>query len=276
MKLSRAALGLVGVRWYSYSDGEGRRLLGDPAWALSLSYLAAIGAAEAVTALYDLQLGVIFHALLMGLLLLHSALVGPSPLQRLLLTLALAPLVRIVSLGLPLAPFPQVYWYLLTGAPLVAAAVVAMWVLGTPWRAVGLSLRGWAWQPPLALAGVGFGAAEFYILRPAPLIAEMEWRQALLPALILFLATGFAEELLFRGVVQRAALDALGIGGLVYGALLFAILHLGYLSALDVAFVFGVGLLFAVAVYKTGSLAGATLSHGLTNIFLFLVFPFLL
>jgi len=37
-----------------------------------------------------------------------------------------------------------------------------------------------------------------------------------------------------------------------------------------------VALFFGYSVHKTGSILGVTLSHGLTNIGLFLVFPFLL
>jgi uncharacterized protein len=53
------------------------------------------------------------------------------------------------------------------------------------------------------------------------------------------------------------------------------VLHLGYHSALDMAFVFGVGLFFGFVVDRTQSILSVTLSHGLTNIMLFLVVPFL-
>jgi len=36
------------------------------------------------------------------------------------------PLIRIVSLGMPLGDFAQMDWYILTAAPLFAAAVVAV------------------------------------------------------------------------------------------------------------------------------------------------------
>ena len=56
--------------------------------------------------------------------------------------------------------------------------------------------------------------------------------------------------------------------------MLFAIMHMGFHSVLDVLFVFGVAMFFGWVVKKTGSLLGVTLAHGLTNIMLFLVFPF--
>jgi len=96
-----------------------------------------------------------------------------------------------------------------------------------------------------------------------------------LPALILLFSTGFLEELLFRGIMQRTATETLSQFGLVYVALVFAALHIGYKSIPDLIFVFTVGLFFGWTVQKTHSILGVTLAHGLTNIILFLVIPFL-
>ena len=76
--------------------------------------------------------------------------------------------------------------------------------------------------------------------------------------------------------MKSSALEAFGRWGIIYVSLLFAVLHIGFLSGIDVAFVFAVALFFGWVVQKTGSLIGVTLSHGLTNIMLYLVVPFLL
>jgi membrane protease YdiL (CAAX protease family) len=86
--------------------------------------------------------------------------------------------------------------------------------------------------------------------------------------------TGFVEELIFRGVMQRASVRAVGRFGWLYVALLFAVLHVGYRSVADVIFVFGVALMFGWVVESTRSLLGVTLAHGLTNVVLFLIMPF--
>jgi hypothetical protein len=83
------------------------------------------------------------------------------------------------------------------------------------------------------------------------------------------------EEMIFRGLLQRSAGDALRRMGVVYVALLFAVLHIGYQSLADFCFVLLVGLFFGWVVQRTRSLLGVTLSHGLTNITLFLIMPFL-
>ena len=87
---------------------------------------------------------------------------------------------------------------------------------------------------------------------------------------------GFGEEFIFRGVLQRSAVEAFNGWGVIYASLLFATLHMGFLSWLDVAFVFVVALFFGWVVQKTGSILGVTLAHSITNIMLYLVAPFFL
>ena len=96
----------------------------------------------------------------------------------------------------------------------------------------------------------------------------------LLPAFVLLVATGFVEEFIFRGVLQQASMETLGNWGLPYVALVFALLHLIHGSVIDIAFVFTIALFFGWVVNRTGSLLGVTLSHGITNIIIYLIAPF--
>jgi membrane protease YdiL (CAAX protease family) len=93
--------------------------------------------------------------------------------------------------------------------------------------------------------------------------------------LILLICTGFAEELIFRGMMQRTATETLGQAyGILYVSAIFAILHAGHQSVIEVFFVFGVALFFGLTRSVTGSILGVSIAHGLTNIFLFLALPF--
>lgn len=53
-------------------------------------------------------------------------------------------------------------------------------------------------------------------------------------------------------------------------------LHIGYLSVVDVGLVLIAGLFFGWIVQKAGTLMGVALSHGITNILLYLIVPFLI
>jgi hypothetical protein len=127
------------------------------------------------------------------------------------------------------------------------------------------------------MVGIGLGYIEHLILRPSPLLDEFTPGAIWFPALILVAFTGFLEEIIFRGLMQTTFGAKIGrwLGILLISGL-FAVLHLGYQSPLDVIFVFLVALLFALLTEWTRSIWGVSLAHGLTNVTLFLVFPFII
>lgn len=194
-----------------------------------------------------------------------------------LLSLALAPLIRLISLSMPLTNFPFYLWYLIVGAPLFISAFFVARMADFKRKEIGLNLCRWPLQLVLSVIGIGLGLTEYLILRPNPLVPVFDFQHLWFPALILVIFTGLLEEVIFRGLMQRAFLPSLGKWrGLLYVSVLFGVLHLGYQSALDLVFVFAVAMIFGLIVEKTGSLLGVTIAHGLTNVTLFLVFPFVI
>lgn len=244
--------------------------------SVALLYLVAIATNEVLTTLYEPRWGLGLHSALLLVMLVHTAMVWERPLRDLLLTLSFAPLIRLVSLSLPLINFPVLYWYLITSVPLFVAVAIAMRTLRYDWRDVGVTWRGFLWQVPLGLMGVLFGFTEHVILRPKALAQALTLEQLWLPALILMVSTGFAEEIIFRGLMQRAGEDVLGGFNVAYVSLVFAVLHVGYKSLLDLVFVFGVAIVWGYIRERTHSILGVSLAHGLTNVVLFLVAPFVI
>lgn len=242
---------------------------------IALLYLVAIAAAEVVTALVNPLGGIVFHIVLLLGLIAHASFTATYPQEELYLALALAPLIRLLSLSMPLTKFPQIYWYAIIAVPLLVAVFAVMRRLDFHPRDVGLTLN---WPPIqflVGLTGIPFGMIEFHILRPESLVNSLAWEEVLLPAVILLVATGFTEELAFRGVMQRSADDALGGWGWVYVAGVFVVLHIGYLSVADLGLVMAVALFFGWISQNTGSIVGVSLSHGITNIVLYLIAPLL-
>ncbi len=243
---------------------------------VAIVYLVAITLAEVITIFYMPVLGIVCHIVILIAVLLHSALgfAGKDRHRQLVLSLALVPLVRILSLSMPLVNIPQLWWYPIIYAPLLVAAFAVVRTLGYRMEDIGFNFRMFPVQLVVALTGFLFGIAEYLILAPEAMVAELTWPKIWLPALILLVTTGFVEEVIFRGVLQRTAVAAFQWWGIVYVSLLFAVLHMGFLSWLDILFVFAVSMFFGGVVKKTGSLLGVTLAHGITNILLFLVMPF--
>jgi membrane protease YdiL (CAAX protease family)/LysM repeat protein len=248
---------------------------------LALVYLGLIMLAEAITNLSVLQAGLALHGVLLYLLLAHGSLVSKQVMRRFLFTLALVPLIRLLSLSMPLVKFPLLYWYMVVGAPLFLAAFVAARVCGLQRGMVGLNARQLlntsqsAFQGLVGLSGLILGYLEYHILTPDPLASALRLDLIWIPALILLIFTGFLEELIFRGLMQYSALRVMGLHGLYYVAAVFTVLHIGYRSIPDLIFVFAVAVYFGWVVQRSGSLLGVTVAHGLTNISLFLIFPFL-
>ena len=278
----------------------------------AIIYLLAVAIAEVITVFVQPVWGIVCHAIVLVAVVLHSAVIvkktvevtkeklvdfyqqslaarltgerftavdtkesfEPDFYRQLILSLALVPLVRIISLSMPLVNIPQIWRFPIIYAPLLVAAIVVVRILGLRAREVGLNFSSFPVQLAVGLSGLLFGVIEYFILAPEPMVIELTWREVWLPALIFLMCTGFVEEFIFRGVLQRTAVEAFGWRGIIYVSLLFAVLHMGFLSLIDVVFIFFVALFFGWVVKKTGSLLGVTLAHGIINILLYLVVPF--
>lgn len=250
---------------------------------IGLAFVTMITLAEAVTAMIDPYGGLLIHSALVVLTAVMAAQWWGHPVSRMLTVFIFAPLIRLLSLSLPLVGFEMPIWWLTISVPLFIAIIIAVRTLNLSWHEIGHRLgRG----PPLvaliiqtlvATVGLGFGYIEYYVLRPAPLVETLAWQHIWVPALILLVCTGYLEELLFRGVMQHVARETMGpwVSNLLV-SLIFAALHIGYLSLYDYIFVFCASLFFGWVYERTRSLIGITLAHGLTNVMLFIVLPLVL
>lgn len=247
-----------------------------PATFVLATYLGLLVVAELLAAgLTPLAhgFGVWLHALLLLALLGHSVL-SEEEASELYLAMAILPLIRVLSFVMPLWLTDQAGWFAMVNLPLIIGTVVAARILGYSRYALGLRWGWWPVQLMIAASGIPLGYVERLIIQPPPLVPSLEWQVILWPAISLILFTGLSEELLFRGVLQQAAIKALGAWpGILFVSLMFGAMHIGWHSALDVLFVTVVGAFFGFAVYRTGSIFGVTLAHGLVNIMLFIILP---
>lgn len=236
-------------------------------------YLAAIAGAEIVTSLLSVHAGLALHCLILVLLPVHAAIARGRRYQPLLLCLVLAPLIRIMSLTLPLIGFPMLDWYLLVSIPIFIATWMVANLLGYGRRDVGLVWQRGGMQLVILPWGPLLGWTEWHILPVQGLATSATLPSLLPPTLILFFCTGLMEELVFRGIMQRAAFGLFGDDGILYIALLFTLLHTGYRSLEDSVFVFLVGVFFAIIARRSGSILGVTGCHGLANVNLYVMLP---
>ena len=267
-------------------------------WTYLLSYLALVALAEVFIAIPGpaspvdrpfQPIGLSIHILLVFSLLFLSVFqqAKDATLAQLLVAVSLASLVRIFSLAVPrftfLAapetdPLNTIPWLALVSIPLLVSVAAVAYVQRLWPRDLGLLVRRIQEVPlqfAVALTGIPLGLLEYSILRPDPWIPPTSVGWLLGGAVVIFLATGLSEELIFRGILLKRAVEALGGRyGLLYVTAIFASLHIFFLSGLDLAFVFGVGLFYGFIVLNTRNLWGVILSHSLGNVILYLVAPF--
>jgi hypothetical protein len=238
-------------------------------------YAFLIIIAETVTTFISPSIGLFMHSMILVSLLTLSAFWNKSKnASNLFLCLSLAPLIRIFSLSLPLQYLPTYAWYLIAAVPMAIAAVTVMRIQGLSLTNVGITFKKPIIQLAVMLTGIPFGIIEYYILKPKSIAVGLSTTGIAFVAVGLIIATGFVEELVFRGVLLSSAVKVFGDkAGLIGVTVVFAALHIGWLSILDLLFVFAIGLFFGVLRLKTGSIAGVSLSHGLDNVVLFLIMP---
>ncbi|MFC2069988.1 lysostaphin resistance A-like protein [Chloroflexota bacterium] len=243
----------------------------------ALAYLIGLTAAEIITVSLASIWGIIFYIALLIAVIIYAAIVNDQVRQHLFLSLALVPLTRIISLSMPLANIPQVWWYPIIYIPLFLAAFQVMQLMGLEINQIGIHLKRIKPQIFIAFTGVVFGVAEYFILvEEAEATGQILQETWLLSVFFLLSCTGFVEEVIFRGVLQLAAVRVFGWWGVVYVSYLFGVIHWIHNSMLDIAFVFVVALFFGWVVKRTESLLGVIFSHGIANVVLFMVMPVLI
>jgi len=250
-----------------------------PAISLAGGLVAAVAAAEVCIAFVNAPLGLGLHVGILLWLLWHGSRTDQDDVRGMLFGLVIVPLIRIFSLCLPLDQFPSTYWPALVMAPVLVSVWTAARTAGYSLEELGLTLPWPAplWQLALLVpVGVALGALEYAILQPTPAATSLAPSTIWQPLVVLTLATGFGEELVFRGLLQHATMWRFGpLRSILLVTALFACLHIGYRSAPDLALVFGAGLFFSYITWRSGSLAGAVITHASVNISLFLLTPLL-
>jgi len=123
--------------------------------------------------------------------------------------------------------------------------------------------------------GIPLGIIEYLILHPAPTFPSFEVKYLFRDMAYMLLFVGLGEELLFRGLIQQDLTGVFGWKrGLVSASLLFAVMHLTWRSLPELGFVFLAGLILGALYLKTKSLVAPIIAHGINNVMLVAVLPY--
>ncbi len=244
-----------------------------PTWLPFGSYLVFFLIAEIVTNTQNIAFGLSIHATLLITLLTHGVL-SDTKNSKLYTAMAVIPLIRLMSLSMPFWLTEQENLLALVNIPLIVSTIVAIYTLGYTLKDFKFTFNMPVFQTLTIITGFFIGTFERMIIQPEPLANSLAFTDVFWPALSLMLFTGFSEELLFRGILQKTATEALGVWpGIIYISILFGLMHIGWNSAFDVVFVTIVGFFWGWIVHVCKSLLGVTIAHGIANIMLFIILP---
>lgn len=238
--------------------------------------LSMLGIAASEGAIF---FGYFQYALLTYLLTLLACLPGffwSDDVSKILRALALVPVFRFVNVGMPVFVQPTLLWLPIVYGPLLPG----LYLFGRHHPSVSLSVFGRPRRFVLLLP-IGFTLALFFavfeysVLRPEALIPLWNPQNLLVLSVVMLLFVALAEELLFRGILQRTFEDGFGtIPGLLLASVLFGVMHAGHNLLPEIGYAAGIGLMLGLLYDWTDSLALVTIVHGTGNVFLFALFPF--
>jgi len=252
---------------------------GEHSWPVVMVALIAIGAAEATLVIGALAagavaVGAIAYALVLVAFLSAYLAWTSEPARRLLLALALVPIVRLLSLSLPSLLVPILDWYVLIGIPALLGILLVARTLRLRPADLGLG-RPRRIRPHVLTASSGLllGLPAYLISRPDPMVAIPTPFLIVQAAVILAVFGGFLEEVLYRGLIQSVASSFLARGGIIVSSLTTTIMYASSLNVRYVLFMTLVAIFFGLVVRRTGSIAGTTGAHAILLVTQLVVWP---
>jgi len=220
----------------------------------------------------DINLGLFLHISTFISLMVHFYITRKADTSRLYLAISLVPLIRILSLTIPLDGIRLIFWYPVIGLPLLTSAVMVVKLAGFKYHQLGFKINNVYIQLTISLIGLPLGLVGYAILRPASIYRTFSLTEVYLSIIIFILCTGFLEEFIFRGLILHAALRELGnTPSLIYVSFIYAVLQITNGSLLYVIYAFLISILFAKIFLWQRSIFGLSLAHGLYNISLYLI-----
>jgi len=256
-----------------------RRPLGqvDPS---SVSLVGGIGAclvaAEVVTLAGGTAPGVLAHATVLLALIAVSLRQPGGPAQQLTLTMALVPLIRMLSLTLPAAIVPIVYWYLEIGLAAFEGIFLTMRRLDLTPRDVGLRSAPIREVVSVGLAGAVLGIPAYLIVGRVDLGQGGGLVGLAVASAVVIVFVGFLEELLFRGLIQTAGTQLFSRGGVIVSVGATVLMYSASLNPRYVIFAALVATFFGLVARRSGSIAAPVAGHAALAWMQLVVLPIIL
>jgi len=247
-------------------------------WLFLAVLLAAITLTEWIFAYKNVAYGIGLSLLLaMGIYLVISVIRLSPPIIDCAESLALIPLYILFTSSLPWFFINQQYLLPAVYSTILALCLWHIYQKKLSFSALGFKKNKWLKYVLIGIAiGIPMGVGEYFVIYPAPVFPTFEVKYLLRDLFYMVCFVGLGEELLFRGLLQRDLTNALGWKwGVVLASLMFAVMHLTWRSIPELFFVFLAGMILGYLYYKTKSLVAPIVMHGIGNVILVAIMPYL-
>lgn len=229
---------------------------------------------ETIFTFVSISIGVIIYLTILISLLIAVLMKNREPYQPLYSALTLIPLIRIISVSLPLTGIPEVFGIVAVSIPLFITGVMVAKIVGIKPKVIGFKIGKLHKQLLIALLGLPLGFIQFYMLQLDVKYKVTAPEEILMWAIALIICVGLLEEFLFRGIlfnVTNKLLD--GNKAMYFTSLLYAALAISSKSLFNVISTFFISILFCRIFMWKQSIVGISLAHGIINITVYLVCP---
>ncbi|MHB1152944.1 MAG: CPBP family intramembrane glutamic endopeptidase [Eubacteriales bacterium] len=192
------------------------------------------------------------------------------------MSLTFFPLIRIINIALPLTGIPGAYGFLAVSVPLFIAGIIIAQNVHLTSSEMGFCFSKTHQQLLIALLGLPLGFIGFIIIKPDIKETAATPGGVILWVLVFIICTGFLEEFLFRGILYNVILNLKDDKkALFYTSFLYTVLMISGKSFLNVIYAFSVSIIFCRIFGQFKSILGLSLAHGLTNIMLYIICPYI-
>jgi len=247
-------------------------------WLFLVAILVAIGITEWVFAYKDVAYGIgMALFVVIGIYVVISVTRLDQLIANCAESMALIPLYILFTSSLPWFFINQQYLLPAVYATIIGLCLWHIYQKKLSFSELGFKKENWRKYVLMGIAiGIPIGTAEYFVLLPAPAFPTFEVQNLFRDAVYMLCFVGLGEELLFRGLVQRDLMKALGWKqGILLASVMFAVMHLTWRSIPELFFVFGAGLLLGYIYYRTKNLTAPIVAHGVGNVMLVAVMPYI-
>ncbi len=238
-------------------------------WIFSLLVLTA----EIFLTIQNIYLSFMIYLFIFISLLIIASYKYKQPAYALYLSLMLIPLIRIISVSIPLSGIPEVFEYIVVSVPLFITGAIVAKMVGLTYTDLGFRFDRLHSKLLIGLLGILLGFVKFFIFQLGKTDISTTPEVFLIWTLLL-IYLGFLEEFLYRGIIYNAFLRVLSQKKAVFfTSFLYATLTISTKSFVNVLFAFLISIIFCGVFTRQKSLTGLYLAHGLMNITLYVICP---